>query len=130
MCILGESHSHSHHYSHSRQKITIRDPRPRGYFHIRRSGGVDPKFASEILVGAPNFASKNISDKYPKFCTLNFRYDPKIGTFSQLLRLVVTELPKSSKFQTPNMYIITPVIKVNEFPLGGSGLPKDVVISR
>ena len=54
---------------------------PRGYFHIRRSGGLAPKFASEILVGAPNFSSKNINDKYPKFCLLNFRYDPKIGTF-------------------------------------------------
>ena len=53
----------------------------RGYFHIRRSGGLVPKFASEILVEAPNFASKNVSDKYPKFCPLNFRYDPKIGTF-------------------------------------------------
>ena len=53
-----------------------------------------PKFASEILVGAPNFASKIIGDKYPKFCPVNFRYDPKIGTFSQLLCLVVTELPK------------------------------------
>ena len=73
------------------------DVRPRGYFHIRRSaggGGLASKFASEILVGAPNFASKNMSDKYPKFCPLNFRYDPKIETFSQLLRLVVTELPK------------------------------------
>ena len=57
-------------------------------------GGLAPKFASEILVGAPNFASNNISDKYPKFCPLNFRYDSKIGTFPQLLRLVVTELPK------------------------------------
>ena len=60
--------------------------------------GLAPKFASEILVGAPNFASKNISDKYPKFCPLNFGYDPKIGTFSQLLRLVVTELPKFSSY--------------------------------
>ena len=67
---------------------------PGGYFHIWRSGGLAPKFASEILVGAPNCASKNISDKYPKFCPLNFRYDCKIVTFSQLLRLVVTELPK------------------------------------
>ena len=61
-------------------------------------GGLAPKFASEILVGAPNifnFASKNIGDKNPKFCPLNFRYDPKIGIFPQLLRLVVTELPKS-----------------------------------
>ena len=57
-------------------------------------GGLAPKFASEILLGAPNFPSKNISDKYPKFCPLNFRYDPKIGTFSQLLCLVMTELPK------------------------------------
>ena len=41
---------------------------PGGYFHIGRSGGgggLTPKFASEILVGAPNFASRNISDKYP-----------------------------------------------------------------
>ena len=68
-----------------------------GYFHIRRSGGGEglaPKFASEILVGAPNFASKNIGDKYPKFCPLIFRYDPKIVIFSQFLRLVVKELPK------------------------------------
>ena len=56
---------------------------PGGYFHIRRSGGggLAPNFASDILAGAPNFASKNINDKYPKFCPLNFRYDPKIGTF-------------------------------------------------
>ena len=54
---------------------------PGGYFHIRRSGGLAPKFASEILVGAPNFASKSIGDKYPKFFSLNFRFDPKIGIF-------------------------------------------------
>ena len=40
---------------------------PRGYLHIRRSGGLAPKFASEIRVRAPNFASKNRSDKYPNF---------------------------------------------------------------
>ena len=57
-------------------------------------GGLAPKFASEFLVGAPNFASKNVGDKYPKFCPLNFRYYPKIGIFSQILGLVVTELPK------------------------------------
>ena len=57
-------------------------------------GGLAPNFASEILVGAPSFASKNINDKYPRFCSLNLRYDPKIGTFSQLLRLLVTKLPK------------------------------------
>ena len=51
----------------------------RGYFHIRRSEGLAPKFASEIVVGAPTCASKNIGDKYPKFCPLNFRFDPKIG---------------------------------------------------
>ena len=67
---------------------------PGGYFHIRRSGGLAPNFASEILVGAPNFPSKNINDKYPKFCPLNFRYDPKLGLFPNFLRLVVTELPK------------------------------------
>ena len=67
---------------------------PRGYFHIRRSGDLAPNSASKILVEAPNFASKNINDKYHKFCPLNFRYDPKIGTFNELLHLVVTELPK------------------------------------
>ena len=75
---------------HCRVLLTL----PGGYFHIRRLGGLAPNFAREILVGAPNFTSKNINDKYPKFCPLNFRYDPKIGTFSQLLRLLVTELPK------------------------------------
>ena len=60
-----------------------------------RLGG-QAKFASEIHVRAPNFAFKNIGDKYPKFCPLNFRYDPKIGILSQLLRLVVTELVKFS----------------------------------
>ena len=52
----------------------------RGYFHIRRSGvgvGLAPKFASEIRVGAPNFASRNIGDKYPKFCPLKFIYNAK-----------------------------------------------------
>ena len=50
----------------------------RGYFHIRRSGGgLAPNFASAIHVGVPNFASKNIGDSYPKFCPLNFRYNPK-----------------------------------------------------
>ena len=44
-------------------------------------GGLAPQFTSEILVGAPNFASKNISDKYPKFFPLNSRCDPKIGIF-------------------------------------------------
>ena len=67
---------------------------PEGVLPYYEVGGLAPKFASEILVEAPNFASKNVSDKYPKFCPLNFRYDPKIGTFSQLLRLVVTELHK------------------------------------
>ena len=38
--------------------------------------GLAAKFASEIRVRAPNFASKNIGDKYPKFCPLNFRYNP------------------------------------------------------
>ena len=49
----------------------------REYFHIRRSGGLSPNFASEIHVGTPNFASKNIDDRYPKFCPLNFRYNCK-----------------------------------------------------
>ena len=54
----------------------------RGYFHIRRSGGLAPKFAFEICVGAPDFASKTIGHKYPKLCPLNFRYDPRIGILS------------------------------------------------
>ena len=53
-----------------------------------------PKFASKILVGAPNFASKVLGEKYPEFCPLNFRFDPKIGIFPQLLHLVITEVPK------------------------------------
>ena len=40
---------------------------PGRYFYIRRSGGMAPKFASEILVEAPNFACKNLTDKYPNF---------------------------------------------------------------
>ena len=67
---------------------------PRGVLPCLEVGGLGPKFASEILVGAPNFASKNKSYKYTKFCPLNFRYGCKIGTFSQLLRLVVTGLPE------------------------------------
>ena len=74
--------------------LSILGGTPRAYFHIRWLGGLAPKFASEIVVGAPNFASKNIRDKYLTFCPLNFRYDPKIGIFPQLLRLVVTELLK------------------------------------
>ena len=56
--------------------------------------GLAPKLASEILVGAPNVASKNLGDKYPKFCPLNFRFDPNIGIFPQLLLLVIKEVPK------------------------------------
>ena len=55
---------------------------------MRRSGDLAPKFASEILAGAPNSASKNIGDKYPKFYPLNFKYDPEIGILPQLLHLV------------------------------------------
>ena len=66
---------------------------PEGVLPYQEIGGLAPKVASEILVGAQNFASKNIGDKYPKFCPLNFRYDPKIGIFSQFLYLAVTELP-------------------------------------
>ena len=53
---------------------------PWRYFYIRQSGrgGLAPKFASEIRVRAPNFASKHVGDKYLKFWLLNFRYDPKI----------------------------------------------------
>ena len=57
-------------------------------------GGLVPKFASEILVGAPDFASKNIGDKYPKFYPVNLRFDPKVWTFCQHLCLVVTEFPR------------------------------------
>ena len=39
-----------------------------GTFIFGGRGGLAQKFASENFVGAPNFASKNKSDKYPK-CT-------------------------------------------------------------
>ena len=48
------------------------------------------KFLLEPQILPPKY----INDNYPKFYPLNFRYDPRMGTFSQLLRLVVTELPK------------------------------------
>ena len=53
---------------------------PRGDIHIRwlGGGGLATKFASEIRVRALNFATKNIGEKYPTLCPLNFRYDPKI----------------------------------------------------
>ena len=35
-----------------------------------------------------------VAPQYHKFCPLDFRSDPKIGILSQLLHLVVTELPK------------------------------------
>ena len=49
------------------------------YKEVGGAGGLAPNFASETHVGAPNFASKNIGnhDRYPKFCPLNFRYNPK-----------------------------------------------------
>ena len=61
-------------------------------------GAWPKKFASEILVGAPNFASKNISDKYPKFCPLNFRYDPKIETFPNFCVLWWQDFPCFSSY--------------------------------
>ena len=64
------------------------------HFHIISWGLLGPRFASEFRARASNFASKNIGDKYPKFSPLDFRCDPKIEILSQLLRLVVTELPK------------------------------------
>ena len=58
-------------------------------------GGLAPKFASEIRVRAPSFVTKNIGEKYHKFCPLNFRYDPKIRVedlreFSSALYSLVT----------------------------------------
>ena len=51
---------------------------PRGYFHIRRLRGAWlQNLPLNFHVGSPNFASKNVGDKYPKFCPLNFRYNPK-----------------------------------------------------
>ena len=69
-------------FSWSRQILAIRncfEICPVGYFHIRWSGRLALNISSEILVGAPNFASKNIGDKYFKSCPLNFIFDPKIG---------------------------------------------------
>ena len=59
-----------------KQKYFILICSQRRYFHIKQSGGGGgsaPKFASEICVIAPNFTSKVIGDKHPKFCPLNFR---------------------------------------------------------
>ena len=39
-----------------------------------------------------------VAPQYHKFCPLDFRSDPKIGILSQLLHLVVTELPKFSSY--------------------------------
>ena len=43
------------------------DSAPRGLltYQVVVGGGLAPKFASEIRVRAPNFALKNIGDKYP-----------------------------------------------------------------
>ena len=86
---------------HRRERNLIHEKHARDYSGPREGtclsggrGGLAPKFASEILVGAPNFASKNLNDKCPKFCPLNFRFYPKIGIFAQLLRFVITELSK------------------------------------
>ena len=72
--------------------VSLRTEVPGG---IRRSGSLAPNFASEIRVRLPNFASQNIGDKYPKFCPLNFRCDPKIcvvdlSEFSQAVYSLVT----------------------------------------
>ena len=39
---------------------------------------------SNLKIRAPNIASQNIVDKYPNFCPLNFRCDPKIGILPKL----------------------------------------------
>ena len=62
--------------------VMLTREKPKGGISILGGGGLAPKFSSEIRVGSPNFASKNIGDNYPKFCPLNFRYDPKIGILS------------------------------------------------
>ena len=66
-------HSVSRVERHRGQKRIVvirgRSESQKGYFHIRRSGGGGGL--------APNFASENIGDRYPKFCPLNFRYNPK-----------------------------------------------------
>ena len=68
---------------------------PRGVLPYQEAGGgLAPNFASEILVGASNFASKNINDKYPLILPSEFQICPQNWDFPQLLRLVVTELPK------------------------------------
>ena len=45
-------------------------------FHIMWLGGW-PQNLPLKFVSAPNFATKSTGEKYPKFCLLNFRYDPK-----------------------------------------------------
>ena len=64
--------------SGSRARPSLMSHVPRGDFYIRWLGGLATKFASEIRVRAPNFATKNIGEKYPTLCPLNFRYDPKM----------------------------------------------------
>ena len=61
-------------------------------------GGLGPKICLWNSCWSPKFCLQKYKWQIPKFCPLNFRYDPKIGTFSQLLRLVVTELPKFSSY--------------------------------
>ena len=74
VCVVAKSTN----IEHDNQNFKCFPHYPRGYFHIRWSRrGLALKFASEVH-GAPNFASKNIGDKYPKFFPLNFRYDLKI----------------------------------------------------
>ena len=46
---------------------------PGGSSILGGRGGLAPKFASEILVGAPNFASKNVSDKIPQILPSEFQ---------------------------------------------------------
>ena len=76
-------------------------------------GGLGLKICLWNLCQTSNFAFKNIGDSYPKFCPLNFRYDPKQNLcgrslwilfqeiLSQFLPLVVTKLPKFS------LYLVT-----------------------
>ena len=51
---------------------------PRGDFHIRWLGAWPQNWSLKFMSEPQIFSTKNIGEKYPKLCPLNFRYDPKI----------------------------------------------------
>ena len=119
-------------------------PQPRRVLPYWVVGGLARKFASEILVGAPNFASKNISDKYPKFCSLNFKYGPKIGIFfptfascgnrtSQVFPLIWRTWPDLAPNFASNLDVRSkppPDLLMWKYRLGPSRIPENALCFR